>query len=171
MATSTVRIQVGGHIGGRAPKYMLVDAEDTDLSAWKWSMHCAGYAGRQDRSSGRNRQVFAHRVIIERKLGRPLEPTERTDHANHNKLDNRRANLRPVSHAANLQNRIRPPRTNTSGMRGVTWDRTRQKWRAQVGHMGKGYNCGRYSTPEEAAAAAAAKRKSLGFLDKVECPQ
>lgn len=54
------------------------------------------------------------------------------DHINGDKRDNRRANLRVVTFAENVQNRTRLPANNTSGIRGIVWDRNRSKWIAQV---------------------------------------
>lgn len=45
------------------------------------------------------------------------------------------------------------PKNNTSGYKGVTWDRSREKWMAQIVFKGKKHFLGRYNTIEEAAAA------------------
>lgn len=41
-------------------------------------------------------------------------------------------------------------KNNTSGIRGVTWDKARKKWRAQIEFKGKAYNLGRYDRKEDA---------------------
>jgi hypothetical protein len=43
------------------------------------------------------------------------------------------------------------PLNNKSGVKGVCWDRRREKWVVSVKHYGKTYNLGRYDTKEEAA--------------------
>lgn len=43
--------------------------------------------------------------------------------------------------------------SNTSGRPGVSWDRSRAKWKASVKRQGKSIHLGRYATKEEAAAA------------------
>lgn len=45
------------------------------------------------------------------------------------------------------------PKNNTSGVKGVTWDKARSKWRAQIVFKGKTYHLGRYDTLKEAAQA------------------
>lgn len=42
-------------------------------------------------------------------------------------------------------------KNNTSGYKGVTWDNSRKKWRAQIVFKGKAYHLGRYNTIEQAA--------------------
>lgn len=41
-------------------------------------------------------------------------------------------------------------KNNTSGVRGITYDRTAQKWQAQIVFKGKTYKFGRYIVAEEA---------------------
>ena len=67
------------------------------------------------------------------------------DHINHNKLDNRKENLRICEHQENTYNKGLCS-TNTSGVTGVTWDKLRNKWIAHI----KGKNLGRFNTKEEA---------------------
>lgn len=40
---------------------------------------------------------------------------------------------------------------NKSGVKGVSWDKRRNKWLAQIGFKGKNYYLGRYDTKEKAA--------------------
>lgn len=50
---------------------------------------------------------------------------------------------------------------STSGIRGVTWDRGRSRWRVQVVSGGKNYQGGRYESLDDAAEAAIALRNEL----------
>jgi hypothetical protein len=72
------------------------------------------------------------------------------DHRNTAKDDDRLENLRAANKSGNGANRG-ANKNNTSGAKGVTWDKSRQKWQAKIMLNGKTINLGRYSTVEEAA--------------------
>lgn len=79
-----------------------------------------------------------------------------TDHIDGNGLNNKRSNLRDVTHAQNLQNQRIQTRSR-SGYRGVSYfkgDGKRKKlWRARIKIDGQDTTIGYYSTPLEAAIA------------------
>jgi hypothetical protein len=83
------------------------------------------------------------------------------DHANRNGLDNRRCNLRPATRSGNAYN-IAP--RGASGVVGVTWDRRRNKWSAQITVNGKHHSLGRFTTKGEAAQAR------LSAFDRLVAP-
>lgn len=85
-------------------------------------------------------------------------PRRMLDHINGNRDDNRPANLRLATAEINAQNQQGAPRHNTSGIRGVSWDRTRGKWMAKISIGGRGRNLGRFNSIEEATAAYEAAR-------------
>lgn len=71
------------------------------------------------------------------------------DHINNNTLDNRKQNLRCVKNSTNLRNgRIR--KNNTSGVSGVSFDKSRNKWSASIRVNYKIVYLGRFDTLEEA---------------------
>jgi hypothetical protein len=72
--------------------------------------------------------VSMHREIMGARLD------EEVDHINRNRLDNRRENLRILGHSANLHNR---GAYGSSGVAGVSWDKRKKKWRAEIGKGGK----------------------------------
>ncbi len=84
------------------------------------------------------------------------------DHVNRVKLDNSFKNLRAASRSQNMANgSVRS--NNTSGIKGVIWDLTRRKWRAQIGVSNKKVNLGRFNNKEDAIAAYNnAAKKSFG---------
>lgn len=96
--------------------------------------------------------VFLHRLIMDAPIG--LE----VDHINKNTLDNRSCNLRLVSHKENMQNR-RMQRNNTSGVRGVWWDKKSNKWRACIRKDGKTIHLGTFSTIDDAEKVVIEARK------------
>lgn len=96
-----------------------------------------------------------HRYILNAPKGKVV------DHINGNPLDNRKKNLRLVTHRQNSQNQAKARtwrgKSTTSQYRGVTKrdeNRYRSKpWMARVTVNGKGKHIGYYATEEEAAKA------------------
>lgn len=122
--------------------YALVSLEDAGIAQHAWSRTKTGYA--QARINGE--LVLMHRLV----MGRPGQGE--IDHINRDKVDNRRNNLRIVSHGDNMSN-LPLASNNTSGVRGVDWDANRSKWRAQIQKSGKNMHLGRFDTIEEALSA------------------
>lgn len=121
-------------------KVALIDDEDLlKLSKYKWYAHKDGktwYAERHsERVNGKSHKIKMHRCIITPPHGMEI------DHLNGDGLDNRRENLRVVTHRINLQNRHD---TKTSKYPGVSWDKNKQKWRADIRIDGKRHHLGLY---------------------------
>lgn len=74
-------------------------------------------------------KVLIHRIIMELE-GFNIEGKQ-VDHKNGNGLDNRIDNLRLANNSQNQQN-ISKRKTNTSGYKGVFWDKSVEKWKAQL---------------------------------------
>lgn len=137
---------------GTTVNHALVDDEDYDeLVLFTWTLHDHGYA---QRSVGL-RTVYMHREIFGLQPGDKREP----DHIDGDRLNNTRTNMRLGTKAQNLQNRVKPNRNNSSGHRGVTWNRRRGKWQAKVMVARKTNHLGYFDDVDEAAAAAAAFRR------------
>jgi len=130
----------------------IIDDCDADLTdrPWHTSMGEKGYAARSKYiRSGYYAKIFLHRVILERKIGRKLEPKEFCDHINGDHFDNRRDNLRIATHSQNLQNsKSQNPK---SGYRGVF--AKGEKWEAAITINGKPVHIGTFKTAEEAHKA------------------
>jgi HNH endonuclease len=73
--------------------------------------------------------------------------SERLDHKNRNKSDNRITNLREATRSQNGEN-ARAKRTNRTGLKGVS--RHAQRWQAKIGHNGKRAHLGTYDTARQA---------------------
>lgn len=92
------KIQLSGKY---SEKYVIVDDEDYEyLSAFKWQFTSNGYAKRKYGKTS----LLMHRVIAKTPDGLV------TDHLNHNKLDNRKSNLRVCTQMENMQNKLHPGR-------------------------------------------------------------
>ena len=82
------------------------------------------------------------------------------DHRNRVRNDNRWCNLRESDHEKNNCNTsVRSD--NTSGVKGVTWDKNRNKWQAKVQFKGKTYGAGYHINLKDAEIAVSKKRYEL----------
>ena len=130
-------------------KSVMVDLEDADLAQFKWFLQSDRYACRKvyDGNSPNGKQLPMHRVILERKLGRPIQKGMDVDHINGDGLDNRRKNLREVAHSQNMQN-MRLRSDNTSRYKGVKRI-SEHTWEVRVSDQLIGY----FDTVEDASFA------------------
>lgn len=93
---------------------------------------------------------YAHRLVWFMEHGQ--FPIGVLDHINRIKDDNRISNLREVSHKQNMENTGLYAH-NTSGYKGVIWDKQYGKWLARVTHNGKQVFAGRFDTVYDAHQA------------------
>lgn len=121
-----------GH--GRVTLIDPADAEKAGKLLWH---HLNGYAA--TRIDGRS--TYLHEFLLGTKL---------VDHADGDRLNNRRSNLRKATHAQNLQN-AKLSRANTSGFKGISFRSNR--WCAGIRANGVFTYLGRFITKEEAARA------------------
>jgi hypothetical protein len=82
------------------------------------------------------------------------------DHIDGDKLNNRIENLRLATRSQNQHN-CKKQSNNTSGVKGIGWNKQRKKWRARITINGKSIWLGYYNTIEEAEAAITAARNNL----------
>ena len=82
------------------------------------------------------------------------------DHINGVRNDNRIDNLRPVTPSQNCHNE-RMRTNNTSGVKGVTWDKRRKSWVAKFWHEQKCINVGNFKNLDDAREAVMKKRKEI----------
>ena len=100
----------------------------------------------------------AHRVIWAIVTG--AWPTEFLDHINGVRSDNRFCNLREATMAENNRNRG-PSRFNTSGYKGVRYDKKSNRWIAKIGYQNAPVYLGCFKTAEEAYDAYCEGSKRL----------
>lgn len=79
-------------------------------------------------------------------------PPADVDHIDRRPSNNRWDNLRPATRSDNNKN-IRINSNNTSGWKGVIWNKRDRKWVAQAKLNGRFRSLGYYTTPEEASDA------------------
>lgn len=152
--------------------YALVDDDDYEnISQYTWCLNNYGYVRRvahletrtearlAGRKSRRSKTVYMHREILQ------CSSAHQIDHINHDKLDNRKSNLRVTTPAENSANT--PGRKGTSKYRGVSWSTKENKWLAFVQVNRKQYRVGGFADEKEAAEAAQNFRKANlpGSLD------
>lgn len=129
-------------------EFAIIDDDNYGIvSSFGWWI-CHGYA-RTERMVNKKRTSFPmHHLVIQKKDGFMV------DHINGNKLDNRRENLRLVSHTQNMQNQKILGRKSKSGIRGVTWCSQFKKYRARIQVNKKRISLGLFETAKEAHIVA-----------------
>lgn len=154
-------------------KGMIATVDDSDyewLSKFKW---CANwnehsksyYAVRNSGKENKYKKQYMHRLIMNAK------PDEQVDYIHHNTLDNRREELRICD---NSQNNINQGmnKSNTSGYRGVSWNKKVKKWDAYITCNKKHIHVGTYSDIVDAAEAYNKKALELfnefAYQNKIE---
>jgi hypothetical protein len=88
-------------------------------------------------------------------------PKDEIDHINGVRLDNRIENLRDVRGQVNRQNHRSACSDSASGVYGVSKDKRRNGWYAQISVNNKNRRIGSYPTREEAHAAYLAAKRRL----------
>lgn len=130
-------------------KIAIVDDVDYErLSGFHWYFD-GRYAAKSlwNRETKKETKIYMHKLIV------TVERNQFVDHINGNKLDNRRENLRVVSKQQNNMNQSTQTRTKHSKYKGVSWDKSRNKWVAYCKKDGKMNYLGRFNNEEEAALA------------------
>ena len=149
--------------GKNSHLFTLVDDEDYEevrKSCWYLTK---GYAVRgyfKNNKYGKRLQ----RVILKNPIGL-------VDHKNHNKLDNRKQNLRIVTNQQNVWYQ-RKNRVLTSRFKGVSWYKKDKKWQVQITFNKKDIYLGRFEDEKRAALAYnVAAQKYFGeyaYLNKIK---
>jgi gentisate 1,2-dioxygenase len=129
---------------------VLNDGEIAKVSVEDW-LWLAGYtwhvgSGGYPLTWVDGKDVPMHLMVAER-MG-----FERPDHKNQIKLDNRRENLRPATRSQNGGNRPKNS-NNSSGLKGVSWHKLKQKWHAQIAVHGEKVHLGYFSSKDAAYSA------------------
>lgn len=130
--------------------FALVTQQDKWVEIYKWHKSNSGYAAA--RIEGK--LIMMHRLLLSCPEGCEI------DHINRDKLDNRRNNLRIVDRTTNsLNTNLR--NTNTSGYKGVSWNKSARKYSARFQYRGTDYYLGLFKDPQKAHLAYQAKVTEL----------
>ena len=104
----------------------------------------------------KKKDLLLHRIVMNATDNKDI------DHINHNPEDNRKENLRFVTESQNMRNR-KIPSNNTSGVKGVCFDKWSNKWVSRITYHNKNYSLGNFDNKEDAIAARkAAEEKYFG---------
>jgi hypothetical protein len=131
---------------GNSAETALVDEEDFPiLSRYSWRIDPKGYVV----TGMCGTTVRLHRFILNPNKNVQL------DHKNHNKLDNRKDNLREATNSQNQHNVPKTKRVTSSRYKGVHLrkDLKEKQWSARGSLGNKRVTLGYYLTEEEAAEA------------------
>lgn len=148
----------------RKGKTFIIDLDDFErVKQFCWHNY-KGYIS----ANVSGKQIQLHRFIMNAPDGLQV------DHINHVITDNRKCNLRLVTGSQNCFNKDKTIK-NTSGHRGVSFDKSRNKWRAFIVCKGKYYTIGRYNLFEDAVNARKLAESELfgeyAFNDNIDqCP-
>lgn len=122
-------------------EFALVDDDDFDkVSKYKWHRSKQGYA------VSASSKVYMHRLVNATPKG------FHTDHINHEKLDNRKENLRTATSSQNAFNTGLWSH-NTSGHKGVYWYERYKKWEVYINVNGKRIYLKRFKSLQDALNA------------------
>lgn len=120
------------------------DLEDYDLiKDYSWKENNNGYI----QAVKNNKYVLMHRLVC-----RVDDGDIHIDHKCHNKFDNRKAFLRITNCRNNTRNEVLA-KNNKSGVTGVCWEKSSNKWHSYIWVDGKSIHLGRFLQKEEAIKA------------------
>jgi len=123
---------------------VFVDAEDYErVTQFTWRVSTKGYVMR---SFERGVMTGLHNFVMN------VSANSGVDHIDRNKLNNTKQNLRLTTNQIQGQNR-NLFKNNTSGYTGVTFNKSKQVWIAQIKVNYKQTHIGQFATKEQAAFA------------------
>ncbi len=131
----------------------------TGIFTWKYRKHknkvkagdIAGFIKKDDgyrHIKINNKKYYAHILAWCYVYG--VWPNHEVDHKNRIRDDNRIDNLRKATHQQNSFNTGKY-KNNTSGYKGVSWDKHSKKWHVQYTYNSKNHHGGRFKNIEDAA--------------------
>lgn len=132
-----------GFASNKNVEFMFDANRYDDVKKYCWYVNNHGYVSTNIRKDdGSQTLLFLHQLIC---------PTDFdcVDHKNRNKLDNRMKNLRPATKQQNALNTDLYA-NNSSGIRGVRWNKEICKWHSYIVNNGKQINIGYFEDINDA---------------------
>ncbi len=145
----------------RSKKYgdvkVAIDLEDINLIySYTWSL--SGDKRPESRSTGE--LISLSRLLL------PKKENLVVDHIDRNPLNNRRSNLRYITHSKNIFNR-NLLKNNKSGYPGISWSKLHNKWTCKIEFQKKVMHLGLFEDKEEAIKVRqAAEIKHFGEVSQ-----
>lgn len=122
------------------------DIEDYDLvKPYYWSYDTNGYVTTHPTNS---KEIKLHRLVMNVKDEIIIDHKDHP-HGKDKKVDNRKCNLRYATDSLNAMNRHKNT-NNTSGVKGVSWNKFHQKWMAYICKDYKTIHLGYFNNFEDA---------------------
>lgn len=131
--------------------------EADESGCWIWNRHTQTSGYGQIRVAGRLH--LAHRLVYTMLVGE-IPSDGVMDHKCHVRRCVNPDHLQVVTNKQNCEN-LTLSKANSSGIRGVTWDKRTRSWMGHVKHNYVSHHVGRFSTIEDAERAVVAKRNEL----------
>jgi len=132
-------------------KYAIVEPEDFErFNQYNWHCTSYGYACRKvpkKLRKGEERHAYMHKELC------PVPNGKVVDHINRNRLDNRKANLRPATKQQNAWNSKFKRKARITRFYGIYWDKDKEKWQVRLDINGRIRRLGYYADEIEAAKA------------------
>lgn len=120
------------------------DLEDYEkIKDYCWFIDSHGYVAANAVKDNKRITILFHCLVMNNKY---------IDHKKHTIQDNRKNNLRIVTHSQNSMNRSIKS-NNTSGITGVSWDKKSNKWHSRIGINNKEISLGFYVNINDAVKA------------------
>lgn len=125
---------------------------------WLWT-GCTNSEGYGRLAVGGDRNELAHRFAYGQLIYGPTPAG--VDHRCHIRSCVNAYHLRPADQKENMENRSGLNTNNTSGVRGVYWNKARRKWQAYVHHNRQTIYVGLFADRDDAEVAVIARRNEL----------
>ncbi len=134
-------------------KVALVDDEDYDrlVAMGKWWVNKDGYAVNSTSFRTSDGKIKSLKILMHREILK-TPPGVLVDHEDTDRLNNQKNNIRNCSFAENARN-ASTPKSNTSGFKGVVWNKRDKKWFSRITVFRKKIYLGYFDCKIEAAKA------------------